>query len=116
MGKRIFASAHSCTSLNKEIQIMPPLRSLALMALVSATAACGSSSFNSTWANTRAQPVDMTGKKVVAVVRVAEDARRRASEDELARELTSRGAQGIPSYKVFPGASAQGGRPPRGQG
>ena len=84
---------------------MPPLRTLALMALVSATAACGSSSFNSTWANTRAQPVDMTGKKVVALVRVSEDARRRASEDALARELTSRGAQGIPSYTLFPGST-----------
>ena len=81
---------------------MPTLRTLALMALVSATAACGSSSFNSTWANDRAKPVDMAGKKVLAVVQVREDGRRRASEDALARELTSRGAQGIPSYTLFP--------------
>ena len=84
---------------------MPPLRSISLLALACLSTACGSSSFNSTWANTRAQPVDMTGKKVVAVVRVSEDARRRASEDALARELTSRGAQGIPSYTLFPGSS-----------
>lgn len=81
---------------------MPPLRTLALMALVSATAACGSSSFNSTWSNSQAKPVDMTGKKVLAVVAVREDGRRRASEDALARELTARGAQGIPSYTLFP--------------
>jgi len=81
---------------------MFPLRSLALMALVSAAAACGSSSFNSTWSNTQAKPVDMTGKKVLAVVQVKEDGRRRASEDALARELTSRGAVGIPSYTLFP--------------
>ena len=84
---------------------MPPLRSVALLALACLSTACGSSSFNSTWANERAKPVDMTGKKVVAVVRVMEDARRRASEDALARELTSRGAQGIPSYTLFPGST-----------
>ena len=81
---------------------MFPLRRFALMALVSATAACSSSSFNSTWSNKQAKPVDMTGKKVLAVVQVREDGRRRASEDALAREITARGAQGIPSYTIFP--------------
>src|SRR6187399_39051 len=81
---------------------MFPLRNLALMAIVAAATACSSSSFNSTWANTQAKPVDMTGKKVLAVVQVREDGRRRASEDALAREITSRGAQGIPSYTIFP--------------
>ena len=81
---------------------MFPLRNLALMAIVAASTACSSSSFNSTWSNTQAKPVDLTGKKVLAVVQVREDGRRRASEDALARELTSRGAQGIPSYTMFP--------------
>jgi hypothetical protein len=81
---------------------MHALRNLALMALVTTTAACGSSSFNSTWANTQAKPVDFAGKKVLAVVQVREDGRRRASEDALARELTARGAQGVPSYTIFP--------------
>jgi hypothetical protein len=81
---------------------MSLLRHLTLLALVSAATACSSSSFTSTWVNTQAKPVDMTGKKVLAVVQVREDSRRRASEDALARELTSRGAQGIPSYTIFP--------------
>src|SRR6187401_3396033 len=81
---------------------MFPLRNLALMAIVAASTACTSSSFKSTWSNTQAKPVDLTGKKVLAVVQVKEDGRRRASEDALARELTSRGAQGIPSYTLFP--------------
>lgn len=81
---------------------MPLLRNLALMALVAASTACGSSSFTSTWSNERARPVDMSGKKVLAVVQVREDRRRRSSEDALAREITTRGAQGIPSYTIFP--------------
>jgi hypothetical protein len=68
---------------------------------------CASSSFNSTWANPTAAPVDLTGKRVLAVVHVREDGRRRASEDLLAAEITKRGGVGVASYTMFPSTAAE---------
>ncbi|MET0985540.1 MAG: hypothetical protein ABW034_09050, partial [Steroidobacteraceae bacterium] len=44
------------------------------------------------------------GTKVAAVVMVADESMRRAGEDALARELSLRGAQGIPMYTLLPAA------------
>ena len=42
------------------------------------------------------------GTKVVGFVLTKNEAARRAAEDALARELTTRGAQGVPGYTVVP--------------
>jgi hypothetical protein len=66
------------------------------------TAACASGSpFVSTWKNPDAAPVSLAGKKILAVVQVREETRRRVAEDALAAEITARGGQGIPSYTLF---------------
>jgi hypothetical protein len=83
-------------------------RTLALAALVVTAAACASSSsFTSTWKNPDAAPVSLTGKKILAIVQIRDEARRRQAEDELAAEITRLGGQGIPSYSLFPSNSGQ---------
>ena len=83
-----------------------PVR-ISFVALTCLLMGCASSSFNSTWANPTAAPVDLTGKRVLAVVHVREDGRRRASEDLLAAEITKRGGVGVPSYTMFPSTAAE---------
>jgi len=55
----------------------------------------------------KAEPLDLKGEKVAAVVMAKEPSLRRAGEDALARELTERGAQGIPMYVILPGDSLE---------
>jgi len=87
---------------------MPSLKNLALVALVTVASACASSStFKSTWTNPEATPAAFAGKKVLAVVPLAEPGRRRAAEDALAAEITKRGAEGIASYTLFPAGAAK---------
>ncbi len=66
------------------------------------TAGCATTRFSSTWKSPDAQPVHLSGQKVLAVCLSASDARRFAAEDILARELTKRGAQGVSSHTLFP--------------
>lgn len=66
-------------------------------------AACSSSNgFVSSWKAPDATPLQVSGSKVAAMVMMKDESARRAAEDALARELTSRGANGIPAYTVFP--------------
>jgi hypothetical protein len=44
--------------------------------------------------------VDYTGKRIAAVFLSAEQGTRRGAEDALAREITKRGAQGVPAYSI----------------
>lgn len=67
-----------------------------------AAAACASTSFVSTWKNPAAEPGSFKGKKVAALVVSKEEGVRYGAEDALARELTARGAVGIPAYAVVP--------------
>ena len=63
--------------------------------------ACSSTTFDSTWRDPSARPLQMTGKKVVAIFVNKNMAMRRAAEDTLAREISSHGAQGVPGYTIF---------------
>lgn len=74
---------------------------LVAVAAVSA-AACAATTFNSTWKAPDAGPLNMKGKKVVAIVMSAEESVRFGAEDALARELTARGVVGVPSYSLIP--------------
>ncbi len=84
------------------------MRTLTLVAAAIITAACASSSsFSSVWKNPDAEPVSLTGKKVLAIVQIRDEARRRQGEDLLAAEITKRGGQGIASYTLFPSMAKQ---------
>jgi hypothetical protein len=73
--------------------------------LASATlSACATTSFVSTWKAPDAAPLQVSGSKVAAVVMLRNEAARRAAEDALAREISARGAQGVPMYTIQPDA------------
>lgn len=68
--------------------------------------ACASGNLVSSWKAPNAAPLEMTGEKVAAVVMMSDPSARRAAEDALARELSARGAEGIPMYTIAPTAGA----------
>ncbi len=81
------------------------LTKAALLAAVAATiAACASTSLRSTWKNPDAAPLNLKGKKVVALVLADLEAVRYATEEEAAREITAHGAVGVPAYRLLPQA------------
>jgi hypothetical protein len=77
-------------------------RSVLAVSAALAVAACASTSFNSTWRNPAATPGNFQGQKVAALVMSPDQAVRFGAEDALARELTARGAVGIPAYSLIP--------------
>ena len=72
-----------------------------LVALVLTVLACSTTTFESTWRAPDARPVHLTGKKVVGLFMSKNPATRRIAEDAMAREITARGAQGVPAYTVL---------------
>ncbi len=78
-------------------------RLLALGFLSFGLAACGGATrFASTWVDPTARPTDWDGQKVAAFVLSSRDSIRLGAEETLARELTSRGAQGIAGHTIVP--------------
>ena len=78
-------------------------RLLTLGLLSFGLAACGGATrFSSTWVDPAAGPTDWDGQKVVAFVLSARDSIRLGAEESLARELTSRGAQGVAGHTIVP--------------
>ena len=67
-------------------------------------AACATTSLQSTWKDPAAAPLNLKGKKVVALVVTDEEALRYAVEEEAAREITAHGALGVPAYRLLPQA------------
>jgi len=65
-------------------------------------AACATTSLESTWKDPTAAPLNLRGKKVVALVVTDEEGLRYAAEDEAAREITAHGAVGVPAYTLLP--------------
>jgi hypothetical protein len=80
------------------------LMASALGVTVAGLAACASSGFVSSWRAPDATPLQVSGAKVAAVVMMTDEASRRAAEDALVRELTARGADGVPMYSIMPDA------------
>jgi hypothetical protein len=68
-------------------------------------AACASTPFTSSWRAPNAEPLQIVGAKVAVVAMIDQISSRRAAEDAIARELTARGAVGIPMYTVYPNAN-----------
>jgi hypothetical protein len=77
--------------------------SLVLLA-ASALTACSTNAFVASWKAPDAQPLEVSGAKVAAVVMVNNEASRRVAEDKLAQEITARGAVGVPMYVLYPDA------------
>ena len=75
----------------------------ALILASSFLSGCGTTRYESTWSDPAASPVTLSGQKVVAFFFGGTETTRRTAEDALARELTARGAQGIPGYTLLPG-------------
>ncbi len=67
--------------------------------------ACASSAFETSWQAPDATPVVVSGSKVAAIVMMENQVSRRAAEEALARELTARGAVGVPLYTIYADAT-----------
>jgi hypothetical protein len=66
--------------------------------------ACATAKFNATWVNPEAQVLSFKpGDKVLAMVPIKNEGMRRMAEDSLARAISARGLQGVPSYTLVPG-------------
>ena len=76
---------------------------LALSACASNSPPQSGSSFIDSWKDPEAQPLQVRGSKVVAVVMMQDPKARRSAEDALAREITALGAQGVAMYSIAPG-------------
>lgn len=77
------------------------------LVLVTAAAVTAAADFVSTWKAPDATSLKGTGKgnKIIAVVMAKNEGSRRAGEDALAREITGRGAIGVPLYSITPAGS-----------
>jgi hypothetical protein len=73
----------------------------AVVAGATSLMSCATTEFVSTWKAPDAQSLKNEGSKVATVVLARSDDTRRSAEDDLARELTRRGAQGIPAYTLI---------------
>lgn len=58
--------------------------------------------FKSTWKAPDVERLNFAGKKVAAVVIGGDENLQVSAEEELARQLTSRGAQGVAAYRMVP--------------
>jgi hypothetical protein len=63
--------------------------------------------FSSVWKSPDAAQSSFAGKKVAALVIDQDDSLRVAGEEALVRELTARGIQAVPSYRMMPKELAQ---------
>ena len=74
-----------------------------------AVSACGSTTFNTTWAEPGAQPIQAEpGDKILAMVISQNEATRRGAETALAAELSKNGVvEGIPAHAVIPSDAIQ---------
>jgi hypothetical protein len=64
--------------------------------------ACASTPFVSSWRAPDAEPLQIRGARVAAVAMIDRVASRRIAEDAIAKELTARGAVGVPMYQIYP--------------
>jgi len=70
--------------------------------LLAALVALPDNDFISTWKAPGAEPLNFAGRKVGAVLIIDDQNLRVSAEEALARELTGRGAIGVPAYRIIP--------------
>jgi len=73
-----------------------------VMLLAAGISLAGKTKFQSVWKAPDAATVSFAGAKVAALVIDKDDSLRVAGEEALVRELTARGLQGVPSYRMIP--------------
>jgi hypothetical protein len=78
---------------------VPFLTSVVLLLVV---ACANSTTFTSTWKAPDVTAVTPVGKTIVAVFVGNDEGTRRAAEDQMAADLTARGARGIAGYTILP--------------
>jgi len=76
-----------------------------LVALSAVLLSACASTFTSTWKDPDAKPLEFARQKVVAVVLLQDESKRRAAEGKLAQQIAVRGAQGRSMYSMFPDAA-----------
>ena len=87
----------------KDVKQTPKKALLILAAaVVTLTVSLHAQKFQNIWKTTEPGPFDFTGKKVAAIIITNEMAIQMSGEEELARELTARGMQGVPGYRIIP--------------
>jgi hypothetical protein len=65
-------------------------------------AAAAANEFVSTWKADGVTSINFTGRKVAAVVVTDDDNLRVSAEESLAREISTRGPNGVPAYRIIP--------------
>ena len=75
---------------------------LALAAWASASPPRSGTAFIESWKDPDAQPLNLKGEKVVAVVMLQDPKARRRAKDALAKEITKLGAKGVAMYTIAP--------------
>jgi len=79
----------------------PPLL-IVMLFVIGAAAFVAAHDLTNVWRNPEAGPLAFAGKKVVAVVMTGEQNLEISGEEELVRQLTSRGVNGVAAYRVIP--------------
>jgi hypothetical protein len=75
---------------------------IAVFGLVVGASALAKTKFSSVWKSPEAATARLAGQKVAALIIDSDESLRVAGEEALARELTERGMQGVPSYRFVP--------------
>jgi hypothetical protein len=84
------------------------MKAALVVAVAVAIAACGSTTFQSTWKAPDAGPLQLEeGTKIIAFVVSGNTAKRRGFEAALVNELNEHGLEGIAAYSVVPPSMAQ---------
>jgi len=81
--------------------LMSPCRALTFTAVVVLGACASTTTFTSTWKAPDVQEVNPLGRTVAAVFFSRDESQRRAAEDDLAADLTARGARGVAAYTLL---------------
>jgi hypothetical protein len=77
-----------------------------LLTLLGAVLLSGcASTFATTWKDPNATPLEFKSQKVVAIVLLKDESRRRLAEDRLAQQIAVRGAEGRTMYSLLPNAT-----------
>ena len=84
---------------------MRQIARLAALAVAVGSASCATTTFNSTWKEPTAQPLD-TSKKIATVMMTSRESLRRSAEAAMQREVEARGGQAVASYSLLPGEAA----------
>jgi hypothetical protein len=75
---------------------------VSLVVLVAIEAMAAGPKFTTSWRAPEASGVRFFGQKVAALVVTSDEPLRVSGEEQLARELTSRGMEGTPTYRIAP--------------